>query len=157
MSKPFEVKLHGYKELEQKLKKLGRKGKSIVTSASRAGSKEFLAAAQANLPSKHRNKLAGPLIKKRQGPYTTIHQVGTSKEHWQLVFLEWGVPRHPITPKSKALFGKGYSHPYKKEVIHPGVPELRWLRRAFYGGNVSKALRSYKRTIYKRLLKEAKT
>lgn len=156
MADQFGVKLKGFAELERTLKRLGKKGKSIVTSSSRAGSQVFKKRMQANLPAEHKNKLAGPYVKRGpRSPYKTIHQVGTSVEHWQLVFLEWGVPPHEIKPRSnhKALrFGDEFA----TKIKHPGVRELKWMRRAFYSGGVSKALKAYKKKMWERIRKETK-
>lgn len=132
-SQPVSVQVEGLKQLNKQLKRLsGREATNATRAAARAAASTIKKEASKNLPSEHRKKLAIERSRRQSSKTQHVFKVGPKKEHWQLIFLEFGVPSHPISTKKKqALYGSGYDHPTTQEITHPGIKKLAFLRRAF--------------------------
>lgn len=157
--------IHGLAEIQAELRKLKTSViKNINTSAARAGAREIQATADSGLPSHHRKqkKLDIERSRRRSRNGLDVFKIGPKKEHWPLVFYEYGADPFEIKPKTKktlvfrspdgkfqSFAGRGVS------VQHPAIPRLRFLSKAVIDGRTS-ALNAISRK-YKQRLKKIKT
>lgn len=123
-------KLHGADELIKVLQQLPEEmEKKVITSATRKVAKEFVTLTESKTG--------------RIGYYTqrkaktkddsVVFNVGPKKEHWELVFEEFGTKPHSITFKGKgrgSLANRKEGLTFGLEVQHPGVAASGAFRNA---------------------------
>lgn len=152
---PISVKVDGFKALEKQLKRL-QKPKNIVRAATRAGAVEIKKGFQKNL-GKHSRKVAVQ-AKRQRDPTQFVFIIGPKVEHWELAFLEFGVPKHDITPKTKkalvdTLGGNFIASELTGEHQHPGVRATYWMSKGF-NQSYQKALAAFIKKARQRINKE---
>lgn len=148
---PISVKVDGFKALEKQLKRL-QKPKNIVRAATRAGAVEIKKGFQKNL-GKHSRKVAVQ-AKRQRNPTQFVFNIGPLVQHWELAFLEFGVPAHDIRPKrKKALVDTRGGDFVASEVRHPGVRATYWMSKGF-NQSYQKALAAFIKKARQRINKE---
>jgi len=170
-SKSFEGAIKGLDEIKEKLKTLeADMVKNINRSAARAGAVAIKKVADKNLPIFHRGKKKlGEVARRRVKKNIFSYKIGPKKEHWPLIFLEYGVPPHEITPKrAKALhlFEEAsttrqirdigvYGGWFARKVKHPGIEATHFLSRAIFEG-AEEAFKAIGDQYWKRIKKAIK-
>ena len=137
----ISVDVKGLRQLNRQLKKLtGREATNIMRAATRAAAVEIKKEAAKKLPTYHRKKLDVVRSRKLSSKITHVFRVGPKAAHWGLIFLEYGVPPHEITPKTKralvSTIGDDIGTPSNaaSKVKHPGIKRLAFLSRAINEG-----------------------
>ena len=154
----------GLKDLHDKLKALGspRVADNILRAGSRAGAVYIKKVAQQKLDSAypgHKRALGVEHSKHLSTRYSHVWKIGPLEKHWQLIFLEYGVPPHDINPKFKKALHLGVSSGgedlFYSHVSHPGLPRVAFIRKAAEE-NPNNAAEVMKKYIWNRIQKEAK-
>ena len=148
---PVTIKFEGFKALERQLKRL-QKPKNIVRAATRAGAVEIKKQFQKNLGNHKQSVDVQP--KRQRDPTVFIVNIGPLVQHWELAFLEFGVPAHDIRPKTKkALVDTLGGDFVASEVRHPGVRATYWMSKGF-NQSYQKAIAAFIKKARQRINKE---
>lgn len=147
------IEITGLAELHSTLQQLPAKIEAnVLRGALRAGQKEILEAAKANVPIKSGALRDSLKIKtsNRQGKVTATLVAGKKKVFYAHL-VEFGTAQHFIKPKkAKSLFFAGLA---RQVVDHPGASAQPFMRPAFDAAQ-EKALSAFRQYLEQRIPKE---
>ena len=147
------IEVTGLAELNRVLQQLpGRVEANVLRGGLRAGQKEILEAAKANVPIKSGALRDSLKIKtsNRKGKVSATLSAGNKKVYYAHM-VEFGTAKHFIKPKkAKSLFFAGLA---RKVVDHPGVNAQPFMRPALDGAQ-EKALTAFREYLIDRIPKE---
>lgn len=148
-----EIQITGLKELNDLLQRLPAKIEAnVLRGALRAGQKEILQAAKANVPVQSGDLRASLRIKTRskKGVVSATLVAGNKKAYYARM-VEFGTARHFIKPKNrKSLFFAGLA---REVVDHPGAVASPFMRPAWDASQTA-ALEAFRAYVANRLPKE---
>jgi hypothetical protein len=150
----IKTDVKGLRDINRSLKRLkGRTAHNIMRAGTRAAANEYKKGMQNNLPAEHKKKVNIAASRRESSKTRHTFKIGPLSEHWPLAFLEFGVPPHDITPKTKKVLSDAGGFVTAK-VSHPGVTKIAFMRRAF-SAKSDDAEKAFIKRVWLRIKKEA--